>query len=69
MVDCFQPQSFVHIRKEEKIMAATKKKGGLGREFDSLFLDNSSEGAGNEGTVSLPIGDIEPDKNQPRRLL
>lgn len=47
-------------------MAATKKKGGLGRGFDSLFLDNSSEGAGNEGTVSLPIGDIEPDKNQPR---
>lgn len=47
-------------------MASTKKKGGLGRGFDSLFLDNSSEGAGNEGTVSLPIGDIEPDKNQPR---
>lgn len=46
-------------------MAATKKKG-LGRGFDSLFLDNSSEGAKNEGTVSLPIGDIEPDKNQPR---
>ena len=47
-------------------MASTKKKGGLGRGFDSLFLDNSSEGAGNDGAVSLPIGDIEPDKNQPR---
>ncbi len=47
-------------------MASSKKKGGLGRGFDSLFLDNSSEGAGNEGTVTLPIGDIEPDKNQPR---
>lgn len=42
------------------------KKGGLGRGFDSLFLDNSSEGIAENGSVMLPIGDIEPDRGQPR---
>lgn len=42
------------------------KKGGLGRGFDSLFLDNSSEGTAENGSVMLPIGDIEPDRGQPR---
>lgn len=45
---------------------ASNKKSGLGRGFNSLFLDNSAESPQNEGSVTLPIGDIEPDKNQPR---
>ena len=39
-------------------------KGGLGRGLDTLFGENT---AGNEGTVSLKLTDIEPNRNQPRR--
>lgn len=42
------------------------KKSGLGRGFDSLFLDNASEALSESGSVMLKIGDIEPDKTQPR---
>ena len=42
------------------------KKGGLGRGFDSLFLDNSSDAQAESGSVTLPIGQIEPDRGQPR---
>lgn len=42
------------------------KKGGLGKGFDSLFLDNSSDALSEGGSVMLPIGDIEPDRGQPR---
>ena len=42
------------------------KKGGLGRGFDSLFLDNSSDAQAESGSVSLPVGQIEPDRGQPR---
>ncbi len=42
------------------------KKGGLGKGFDSLFLDNSSDVLSEGGSVMLPIGDIEPDRGQPR---
>ena len=42
------------------------KKGGLGKGFDSLFLDNSSDVLSDGGSVMLPIGDIEPDRGQPR---
>ncbi len=42
------------------------KKGGLGRGFDSLFLDNSSEGLSENSSVMLKISDVEPDKEQPR---
>ena len=42
------------------------KKGGLGRGFDSLFLDNSSDALAENGSVNLPIGQIEPDRGQPR---
>ena len=42
------------------------KKGGLGKGFDSLFLDNSSDALSDGGSVMLPIGDIEPDRGQPR---
>lgn len=42
------------------------KKGGLGKGFDSLFLDNASDALSDGGSVMLPIGDIEPDRGQPR---
>lgn len=42
------------------------KKSGLGRGFDSLFLDNSSENLSENSFVMLKISDVEPDKTQPR---
>ena len=42
------------------------KKGGLGRGFDSLFIENSSEALSENTAVTLPLSDIEPDPNQPR---
>ena len=45
---------------------ATKKKTGLGKGFDSLFLDNAADALSDGGTVTLKISDIEPDRNQPR---
>lgn len=41
------------------------KKSGLGKGLDALFVDNSS-GQGN-GSVTLRISEIEPNKNQPRK--
>ncbi len=45
------------------------KKSGLGRGFDSLFVDNSAEELAQEkGVVTLRLSDIEPNKNQPRHV-
>ena len=41
------------------------KKGGLGRGLDSLFAE-SAAGQGSKPS-SLPLAEIEPDKNQPRK--
>lgn len=41
------------------------KKGGLGRNLDSLFLENTLEDA--VKTVTLPIEEIEPNRDQPRK--
>lgn len=43
-------------------MAVNKR--GLGRGLDSLFNENSAE---NESAVTLKIGDIEPNRDQPRK--
>ena len=43
------------------------KNKGLGRGFDSVFNDNLLETAG-QGTSVLRIADIEPRKNQPRKV-
>ena len=40
------------------------KRGGLGKGLDLIFMENETEDAG--GAVSLNIGDIEPNRNQPR---
>lgn len=42
------------------------KKSGLGKGFSDLFLDNSTEALSDAGAVTLPIGEIEPDRSQPR---
>lgn len=42
------------------------KKGGLGRGFDSLFLDNTALETGNSA-ITLNIDDIEPNRAQPRK--
>ncbi len=43
------------------------KNKGLGRGFDSVFDDNMLETSG-KGTSVLRISDIEPRKNQPRKV-
>ncbi len=45
------------------------KKSGLGNKFASIFDDDSVFDAGGEreGLVTLKIGDIEPNKDQPRK--
>lgn len=42
------------------------KQKGLGRGLDALFLDNEEDKK--ENITTLRIGEIEPDKNQPRTL-
>ena len=41
------------------------KKGGLGRGLESLFAESSATPSAKPS--SLPIAEIEPDKNQPRK--
>ncbi len=46
------------------------KKGGLGRGLDSLFADTGSgapTSGGSSDVNTLPIRDIEPDREQPRK--
>lgn len=42
------------------------KKRGLGKGLDALFIDNSDTGEESE-IQTLPINDIEPNKEQPRK--
>ncbi len=41
-----------------------QKKGGLGKGLDSLFNDNA---VAESGVVELPINEIEPNRDQPRK--
>ncbi len=43
---------------------AVKKKAGLGKGLDALFIDNSTE---EKGTTLLGINEIEPNRDQPRK--
>ena len=45
-----------------------QRKGGLGKGFSDLFLDNSADALSDSGAVTLPIGEIEPDRSQPRQF-
>lgn len=44
------------------------KKGGLGRGLDALFADNSIEEIASISAVKLKIMDIEPNRDQPRKI-
>ena len=44
-----------------------RPKGGLGRGLDSLFEDIAATGAGEAEITRLPLREIEPDPNQPRK--
>ena len=43
------------------------KKSGLGRGMDALFLDNSAADSA-ASAVTLPINEIEPNRDQPRKV-
>ncbi|MCL2108612.1 MAG: ParB/RepB/Spo0J family partition protein [Oscillospiraceae bacterium] len=46
------------------------KKTGLGGNFDSIFDDNYLSGTddgGNKSTTTLKVGELEPNRNQPRK--
>lgn len=49
-------------------MAKRKIETGLGRGLDALFGDPDLPAQG-EGSVSLPISQVEPGLNQPRKQL
>ena len=42
-----------------------KRKGGLGKGLDAIFIQNETEDGGS--TVTLNISEIEPNHDQPRR--
>lgn len=44
------------------------KKGGLGRGLDALFADNSIEEIASTSAIKLKIMDIEPNRDQPRKI-
>lgn len=44
------------------------KKGGLGRGLDALFADNSIDEIASTSAVKLKIMDIEPNRDQPRKI-
>ncbi|MEE0063481.1 MAG: ParB/RepB/Spo0J family partition protein [Acutalibacteraceae bacterium] len=44
------------------------KKGGLGRGLDALFADNSIEEIASTSAVKLKVMDIEPNRDQPRKI-
>lgn len=45
------------------------KKSGLGRGFDAIFADNSVDNiSSNSGAVKVKLIDIEPNRDQPRKV-
>lgn len=55
--------TYTIIYKEE--IMAPKKKAGLGKGLDALFIDNSTE---ENGDKLVNINDIEPNREQPRKF-
>lgn len=47
---------------------AKKKLGGLGKGLDSLFADLPETTADSPGVMTLPLREIEPDPEQPRKV-
>ena len=46
---------------------AKRKLGGLGKGLDSLFADLPETSADDAGVTTLPLREIEPDPDQPRK--
>ena len=46
---------------------AIKNKGGLGKGLEALMFDNSTQEE-NEGTLMLKLHEIEPNRDQPRKI-
>ena len=46
---------------------AKKKMGGLGKGLDSLFADLPDDAGGEASSSTLPLREIEPDPEQPRK--
>jgi len=46
---------------------AKPKKSGLGKGLDALFLDNGAEEAEENGSLTVRISEIEPNRRQPRK--
>ena len=46
---------------------AKRKLGGLGKGLDSLFADLPETDADDAGVTTLPLREIEPDPDQPRK--
>ena len=46
---------------------AKRKLGGLGKGLDSLFADLPETTADDAGVTTLPLREIEPDPDQPRK--
>ena len=46
---------------------AKPKKSGLGKGLDALFLDNAQDEAEENGSFSVRISEIEPNRRQPRK--
>ncbi len=44
------------------------KRGGLGKGLDALFTDNTIDEVENGGAVEIRLTEIEPDRNQPRKV-
>ena len=43
------------------------RKGGLGKGFEALFADNSTEELSSASVSTLPVGELEPNHSQPRK--
>ena len=46
---------------------AANKKGGLGRGFEALLIDNAMDDVDSITSVTLKLNEIEPNKEQPRK--
>lgn len=46
---------------------AKSKKSGLGKGLDALFLDNAAEETEENGSLTVRLSEIEPNRGQPRR--
>lgn len=46
---------------------AKPKKSGLGKGLDALFLDNGAEETEDNGSLTVRISEIEPNRRQPRK--